>query len=296
MDKCGENPSHFRAPCGPRGLPTGQSGGFIVSLPRVLVVEDDASIRRFVAMALEDEPIRLLQAATLAEATHALAGAPLALVICDLMLPDGSGLDFLRDLAQPGSRQSSAVRVVFSAGLSADVRRQLLEQAGVFEVLGKPVALAELQRCTREALQRFAAQTATAPDSPSAARPQPPGDPGLLYRAPAPATVPGVADDVADAVARYFGGDHQRYAAFNARCCVQFSTDLMQGEQALCEGDLATLHRLTHSLKSVMQNLGHGAASGLAARLELAAQRGQRAESEQLWQPLAQWLRARATG
>ena len=41
--------------------------------PRVLVVEDDASIRRFVVLALEDEPIELLQAERMAHTLRSVA-------------------------------------------------------------------------------------------------------------------------------------------------------------------------------------------------------------------------------
>ena len=124
--------------------------------PRLLLVEDDALIRRFVAMALEDEDLDVVAAESLAQARQALQQGPFALVMCDLMLPDGNGLELLREMAQPTSGAAGVARVVFSAGVSAAVHRQLL-QAGVFQVLGKPVTLSDLVDCTRRALSSVAA-------------------------------------------------------------------------------------------------------------------------------------------
>ena len=59
-------------------------------LSRVLLVEDDPSIRRFVQLALEDSEVELVQAGSLAAAINALRTGPSVLILCDLMLPDGS--------------------------------------------------------------------------------------------------------------------------------------------------------------------------------------------------------------
>ncbi len=242
--------------------------------PRVLLVEDDAPIRRFVALALEDEPVELVQAATCAEATRALQGRAFSVVLCDLLLPDGSGLDLLLSLGEPDAPSAGAARVVFSAGVSADQRQQLL-QAGVFRVLDKPVTLDALLACTRHALTSRGAV-----------------GPGLQ---PAPGPPCALANEITHAVAHFFGGNHQLYVDYERHCRLQFSADLQLGQQALARADLPALHRLAHSLKSVLQSLGHGPASGLAARLETAAERAQQQECTTLWPQLAGWLRAHAT-
>ena len=52
----------------------------MTTLPRVLLVEDDASLRRWVAMVLEDEPIELVSCGDGATALAELARAPVRLV------------------------------------------------------------------------------------------------------------------------------------------------------------------------------------------------------------------------
>ncbi len=234
-------------------------------LPRVLLVEDDASIRRFVAMALDEAAIELLQAATLAQARAALDAAPVRLLLCDLMLPDGSGLDLLHDLvARPGWR-AGAKLVAFSAGVTAARRAELLA-LGVDEVLSKPVALAELEACVQRALAGTAVPATSAP---AEARQQ------------------------AQAVLRFFGGNHELFAAYRQSCLQQFADDLQQGDAAAARADLPALRRLAHSLKTVLLTLGDLPGSECAAEAERLAAQGDAVAALQAWAALRQRLPGR---
>jgi DNA-binding response OmpR family regulator len=266
-----------------------------MSLPRLLLIEDDASIRRFVAMALEDEALDLVEAPTLAAAVQALRGAPFAVVMCDLMLPDGSGLDLLRELAAPDAPSAGACRVAFSAGVSAAVRLQL-QQIGVHRVLGKPVSLADLSACVAAALAHAAtAASAAGAVSPAAQEPGAMTSDRPADAAPTAAagkTAPEQARDTRQhAIAEFFSGDAGLYAAFSAQCAQQFAHDVAAGDRALAGGDLAALRRLAHSLKSVLLTLGHASDSARAARLESCAAQGQADTSAALWDSLAPRLR-----
>lgn len=237
--------------------------------PRVLLVEDDPSIRRFVVMALEDLPVRLVQAPTLRAAREALddpAGDPFVLMITDLMLPDGSGLDVLRDLRAGLRRRAPQVAAAFSAGLTA-ARRAELEQLGVTRWLAKPVALQELSDCVSEALElvrlapdsTFGALDTRWPDLPSTQR---------------------------QAAIEHFAGNRQLFDSFRAGCQQRFADDLLEGEEAVAEGDLARLRRLAHSLASVLKMIGESRAATLARSLEEQARRGE-PEALREWAALA---------
>lgn len=228
---------------------------------RVLLVEDDASIRRFVVLALEDEGIELVEAATLAQARAALADAPADLVICDLMLPDGSGTTLLQALAADPAARGGARLVAFSAGVTAERRGQLFA-LGVDEVLTKPVALQALQDCVRRG-------QATAPPAPS---------PG-----PSP-------------VEAYFGGNQALFDAYFASCRQQFGVDLRAGDTACAAADLPALRRLAHSLKSVLTTLGYPDHGRLAAALEVAAAGGSVEDATPAWARLRAALAALGTG
>ena len=229
---------------------------------RLLLVEDDAAIRRFVTLALEEMPLDIVEAPTLAAAIEALHGTPFQVVLCDLMLPDGSGLDLLRGLAGADSPCPGAARVAFSAGVSAAVSREL-NRAGVLEILAKPASLAALESCVLRAL---AASTLS----------------GASSAAPPVATH--------SAVAEFFGGDLALFQAFWAQCRPQFLHDAATGDQAVQHADLAALRRVAHSLKTLLLMLGEPADSLLAARVESAAG-AELANAAALWPPLAVRLR-----
>ena len=63
---------------------------------RVLLLEDDPAVRLFLQMALEPLSLNLVPCATLAQARQALADPGVRLVLTDLALPDGSGLELLQ--------------------------------------------------------------------------------------------------------------------------------------------------------------------------------------------------------
>jgi DNA-binding response OmpR family regulator len=230
--------------------------GVTQPLPRVLLVEDDASICRFVQLALEDSGVDLVLAGSLAAAIAALRTGPFVLILCDLMLPDGSGFDLLRSLAEADAPSPGMRRVAFSAGVSAE-SRQRLHQLGVHEVLAKPASLAALLACVQGAV---AASQAPAPST--------------------PASAVGAADD---AVATYFGGNRQLYESFLVQCREQWRRDAQLGDLALQHGDLQALRRLAHSLKTVLTTLGLAADGALARSLESAAAEGQAEAAGTLW-------------
>lgn len=217
---------------------------------RVLLVEDDASIRRFVAMALEDLPIMLLQADSLAQARERLAEAPVALMLTDLMLPDGDGLDLLDG---PARRHGRAI--VLSAGVSP-AQRARAEALGVWRVLDKPVSLADLLGAVEAALADAPADPGAAPVPDDAA----PAGPAAVL-------------DEAGAIARHFGGQAALYHAFRQACLAQFDADRTEGDDAVAAGDAARLRRLAHSLKSVLTLLGAEALAREAAAIEALAAR-----------------------
>lgn len=209
---------------------------------RLLLVEDDASIRRFVRLALRPLAVDVVEAATLASAREALATAAFSIVLTDLMLPDGNGLDLLPD-AQAGAPGGARV-LVMSAGVSPAVRERAF-RLGAWQVLDKPVPVGVLRDCVAEALgQPAAAATAS-------------NEPAQAIRA--------------SAVERHFGGNKALYDSFKATCLEQFQADLRAGDAALQAHDTAALHRLAHSLKTVLQLLGADEGSALARALEVAA-------------------------
>ncbi len=220
---------------------------------RVLLVEDDASLQRFVALALEDQSVRLVGCTSVDEALLTLGKHSFDLIITDLMLPARNGQELLATLqAQPALRRE-AMLAVFSAGLNPHVMRQL-EGLGVARFLVKPCSLADLRACVDEARALLNAAV-------------PVGSEGGHGRAADRAT-PSIETPQADAIETFFGGNTALHEAFLARCKAQFPKDLAQGREALQRDDAQTLRHLAHSLKSVLTTLGYPQAAAIARALE----------------------------
>lgn len=105
-----------------------------------LVVEDDDGARLLLVKSLEREGFSPLQAANVHEATEMLERHPVSIVLLDLGLPDGSGLEFLRARRDAGDQ--TPVIIVSGWGDSADKVAGL--RLGADDYLAKPFSGAEL--------------------------------------------------------------------------------------------------------------------------------------------------------
>ncbi|HXX85743.1 MAG TPA: two-component system response regulator KdpE [Casimicrobiaceae bacterium] len=114
-----------------------------------VLVEDELQIRRFVRAALETESWRVFEAETVKQGLVEAGTRKPDVVILDLGLPDGSGIDFIRDL-----RTWSAVPVVvLSARVNEADKIEALD-AGADDYLTKPFGVGELLARVRAVLRR----------------------------------------------------------------------------------------------------------------------------------------------
>lgn len=116
---------------------------------RVLVIEDEADIRRFVRVALESEHHDVTEAATLERALIEAGTRRPDMVVLDLGLPDGDGIDFIREFR---SWSSSPLLVLSARAGEAEKIRAL--DAGADDYLVKPFGSGELLARTRAHLRR----------------------------------------------------------------------------------------------------------------------------------------------
>jgi two-component system KDP operon response regulator KdpE len=129
------------------------------SSPLVLLVEDDPHIRRFVRAALEGEPCRVAESDTLRQGLVDAGTRKPDLVILDLGLPDGDGLQFVSELRT----WSTMPVLVLSARAQEQDKIQVLD-AGADDYLTKPFAVGELLARVRAMLRR--ARLGTAAEAP----------------------------------------------------------------------------------------------------------------------------------
>ncbi len=120
-----------------------------MSAARVLMIEDEPEIRRFVRMALESEGLEVFEAASLKRGLIDAATRRPELVVLDLGLPDGDGLDFIREFRG----WSQAPVLVLSAREGEERKVQALD-AGADDYLVKPFGVPELLARVRVQLRR----------------------------------------------------------------------------------------------------------------------------------------------
>ncbi|MGZ7042422.1 MAG: sigma-54-dependent transcriptional regulator [Thermoanaerobaculia bacterium] len=113
----------------------------------LLIVDDEASLRDLLAVVFEGEGGKVETAGSLAEARAALQKSEPDVILCDLMLPDGSGIDLLRDAKE---KYPSAAVIMITAHTSTKSAVEALK-AGAFDYIAKPFDNEELKIIVRKA-------------------------------------------------------------------------------------------------------------------------------------------------
>ena len=125
----------------------------------VLVVEDEPQIRRFVRSALEAEGWRVHEAGTLREGLSAAGTRRPDLLVLDLGLPDGDGVELIRDV-----RGWSAVPIIVLSARTDETEKIAALDAGADDYLTKPFGTGELLARVRAQLRRQARQVDGSPE------------------------------------------------------------------------------------------------------------------------------------
>ncbi|UCV29709.1 two-component system response regulator KdpE [Ferribacterium limneticum] len=116
---------------------------------KVLIVEDEKQIRRFVRVAVEEEGCQVSEAETMAQGLLEAGARQPDLLILDLGLPDGNGIDLIRDL-----RGWSDVPVLILSARSQENDKIDALDAGADDYLTKPFSVGELRARVRALLRR----------------------------------------------------------------------------------------------------------------------------------------------
>ena len=107
--------------------------------PRVLIVDDSLTVRMDIGEALQSAGFDTVLCADLRSAREALAREGSVLIVLDILLPDGDGLDFLKELR---SSPATAQIPVLLLSTEADAKNRVREMgAGADEYIGKPYDL-----------------------------------------------------------------------------------------------------------------------------------------------------------
>jgi DNA-binding response OmpR family regulator len=109
---------------------------------RILIAEDDADVRRLVALALEGEDHEVVTAADGMEALHAMAERLPDLLLLDVMMPNLDGYGVLDHMASSGIKDHVRVMMVTAKGSERDAKRGL--ERGCDAYMTKPFDVIEL--------------------------------------------------------------------------------------------------------------------------------------------------------
>jgi len=142
----------------------------IDAAPVILIVDDDRNGRESLRRGLERDGYEVLTAENGKKALGVVQGAPIDLVLTDLIMPGLDGLSFLEGLRVI---QPDVPAILISAFANVDTAVKAVRR-GVEDVLEKPIRLREVRRAVKRALKRRPAGSGRLRDlPPDARRPSP---------------------------------------------------------------------------------------------------------------------------
>lgn len=117
--------------------------------PTILIVEDEQEIRHFIKIALQSEGYGFYESATLTDGLTQAAAQKPNLIILDLGLPDGDGIDFIRHC-----RHFSDSPIIILSARTDEHDKVAALDAGADDYLIKPFSVSELLARIRALLRR----------------------------------------------------------------------------------------------------------------------------------------------
>jgi two-component system response regulator PilR (NtrC family) len=116
----------------------------------LLIVDDEDSILDFLTLLFESEGFGVETARSAADAQRTLGGKSFDLVLCDILMPDGNGLDLLREIKANAPNTAVVMMTAFTSTKTAIEAMRL----GAYDYVSKPFDVEELKIITQKALER----------------------------------------------------------------------------------------------------------------------------------------------
>ena len=119
---------------------------------KILIIEDEPDIRKTLEYNISREGYEVISASSLSEGREKLESASFSLLLLDLMLPDGSGLDLCRELKQ--DKSLSSMPVIILTAKDDEVDKVVGFELGADDYVTKPFSVRELIRRVKAVLKR----------------------------------------------------------------------------------------------------------------------------------------------
>jgi two-component system response regulator PilR (NtrC family) len=117
---------------------------------RLLIIDDEDSMREFLSVLFRDEGYQVRVADSATEARTILATATFDLVLCDILMPDGNGLDLLQEIKAESANTSVVMMTAYTSTKSAiEAMRH-----GAYDYVSKPFDVEELKLLLTKALEK----------------------------------------------------------------------------------------------------------------------------------------------
>jgi two-component system nitrogen regulation response regulator GlnG len=118
-------------------------------MPRILIIDDDRSVRHLIGKVFEDSDIEVVAGATAEEGLEQLAAFPPDAVLLDVLLPQASGLDVFDRIREKDAK----LPVIFITSLDSSEMAIKAMTLGAFDYLLKPLDVARIRALVRQALE-----------------------------------------------------------------------------------------------------------------------------------------------
>ena len=118
----------------------------------ILLLEDEAALSRGIQFKLEKEGYRVIACDSIREARLQFQANPVRLILCDIMLSDGSGLDFCKYIRE---ELQSDVQFVFLTAMDTELDIVIGYETGADDYITKPFSLAVLMSKVNSVFKRI---------------------------------------------------------------------------------------------------------------------------------------------
>lgn len=115
----------------------------------IMILEDDVDLAEGIELSLQDEELNFVICSTINDANNAMKERKFDLLIIDINLPDGNGLDFCREIRR---KISSPIALLTAKDMELDIVKGL--ESGADDYITKPFSLMVLRARIRALLRR----------------------------------------------------------------------------------------------------------------------------------------------
>ena len=119
---------------------------------KILIIEDEPDIRKTLEYNISREGYHVVSASSLVEAKSQFESDSFSLILLDLMLPDGSGLDLCRDIKS--DKEKSSIPIIILTAKDDEVDKVVGFELGADDYVTKPFSVRELILRMKAVLKR----------------------------------------------------------------------------------------------------------------------------------------------